>query len=378
MKIINGFVTILLVLSSVYPVLAQDRPSLAIMDFKPITGVSPAISEELAGYFIAEIKAFDHFDIINRSRIDQKFIPRIDGYCDNRATAVERGKALGADLVVFAAVRREGGEYNINSTLVRVPDGKVLNSRSTSVSAATRGLRTKGAELAALDLVGDFAFSPAGVVPVPPPPPPARVATDPTEEDKVPAKPISPVFQPYLRFGLKGGLAIAGLYGGSSGDWDGRTGFSFGLFLRWWISESFVIQPELLYTTKGAEYSEDYFGSPLKITMEMDYLEIPVLVKYYFPVDWKLKPHVFGGPSLGFKISDKLKATYEGETTTIPDSEADLNDYEAGLVFGCGLDYPIGSGSVNLDIRYSPSITGAFKSGDEKNSVWAFTLGYIF
>ncbi len=381
MKILNSLIIIFLFLISICPVWAEDRPSLAIMDFKPLADVSPDLSEELAGYFISEIKAMDSFNLISRSLIDQKFTPRIDGYCDTPSSAVKRGEALQVELVIFAAVRKEGGEYIIESTLVRVPDAKVINSGSTTVSSMTRGLRAKGSELAAIDLVVNFAFIPAGAAPTPAPLSPGPAPSQPvTDRIKSPEPVIFSAvpFQPYVQFGLKGGLTIAGLYGGSSGDWDGRTGFGFGFLLRWWISDSFVIQPELLYNMKGAEYSEDYLGSPLKITMEMDYLEVPILIKYYFPLDWALKPHIFAGPSLGFKINDDLKATYEGESISIPDSESDLKSYEAGLVFGFGLDYPLGPGEINLDIRYSPSFTAVFNSGDEKNSIWSFTLGYIF
>jgi len=381
MKISISLIVLFIFLFSLLPAGAEDRPSLAIMDFKPMADVSPDLAEELAGYFISEIKALASFTLISRSRIDQKFTPRIDGYCDTPYSAVKRGEALRAELVIFAAVRKEGGKYIIESKLVRVPDAKVINTGSTAVSSTTRGLRAKGAELAAIDLVGSFAFIPARPAPTPVQLPPERMLTQPVIDRSKRPEPVIPpaeAFQPYLQYGLKGGLTIAGLYGGSSGSWDGRTGFGFGFLLRWWISDSFVIQPELLYNMKGAQYSEDYLGSPLKITMEMDYLELPILLKYYFPVDWELKPHIFAGPSLGFKINDDLKATYEGESVSIPDSVSDLKSYEAGLVFGFGLDYPLGPGEVNLDIRYSPSVTAVFNSGDEKNSIWSFTLGYVF
>ena len=135
----------------------------------------------------------------------------------------------------------------------------------------------------------------------------------------------------------------------------------------------------MLYTMKGVEYSEDYQGSSLKITLEMNYLEIPILVKYALPVEWAVKPHIFAGPSLGIKIGDDLKASSKGQSTSIPESVADLKDYEFGFALGVGLDYSLGtSGLINLDIRYAPALTGAFGGGDEKNSVWAVTVGYVF
>ncbi|MFH1039258.1 MAG: outer membrane beta-barrel protein [PVC group bacterium] len=391
------FLTTVLLLVCLTPARAGSRPVLAVMPFQPLFNVSPDLAAELTGYFITEIAALEYFSMIDRSQVDQLFSPGKDGYCAELSCARSRGMALGADMVVFGTVRREGEVYIINTSLIKTVEGSLVNAETKLSSGSTRGMRVKGAELAALDLVGDLALVPAGaaapespsLTPVPPAAsdggrdkPAGRLLytprTEPAGPMEIPAGAAPAPSEPTIRVGLKAGMALAGLYGGSSGDWDGRTGFTGGVFLRWLLSESFTVQPELLYTMKGAEYSEDYRGSRLEITLKMDYLELPVLAKYVFPVGWSVKPHVFAGPSVGIKIGDDLKARYQGQSTAIPESVADLSDFEFGLVAGGGFDIPLDSGLINLDIRYCTSVTGAFGSGDEKNSVWAFTAGYVF
>ncbi len=402
--------TLLIILSALPSAGAIGRPTLAVLPFKPLAKVSPSLSAELTGYFTAEVVAMEYFNVIDRTEIDQLFNLKKDSYCGDKSSAVKRGKALQADMVIFGLVRREGDAFIINSTLIRVSDGTVINTGTTVASGETRGMRVKGAELAALDLVENLALAPAAAHTPPPVPPvstgitssplkPSAITPEPEPEPRktpgqllytappaeersespVESAPAPTRFTPEVRVGLKAVLALAVMYGGSSSDWDGRTGGTFGVFLRWLVSESFTIQPEIIYTMKGVEYSEDYQGSSLKITLEMNYLEIPILAKYALPVEWAVKPHIFAGPYLGIKIGDDLKASYKGQSTSIPESVADLKDYEFGFALGVGFDYFLGtSGLINLDIRYGPALTGAFGGGDEKNSVWAVTVGYVF
>ncbi len=385
------FLTAAILLVCLTTARAESRPVLAVMPFQPLANVSPNIAAEFTGYFSEEIRALEYADLIESARIEQLYELRRDGYCAELACAVNRGKALQADLVVFGTVKKEGEVYILKTSLVTVASASLVDRETTIAEGSTRGTRVKGAEMAALDLVGDLALKPAGGVPPPTPGHSPGPATAPESLMYTPRKelagrqespggvrPSSPPFLPDVRVGLKAGLALAGLYGGSAGNWDGRTGFTGGVFLRWIVNESFTIQPELLYTMKGAEYSENYQGSTLDITLEMNYLEIPILAKYAFPLEWKVKPHLFAGPSIGIKIGDNLEARYKGQSTAIPDSVADLNSFEFGFVVGGGVDIPLGSGLINLDIRYCPSLTSAFSGGDEKNSVWEFTAGYVF
>ncbi len=180
-----------------------------------------------------------------------------------------------------------------------------------------------------------------------------------------------------VRFGVKSGVSIAGLAGGDASGWESVVGFTGGLYLRWKLSERLILQPELLYTMKGASYTEDFGGDELEITLRIDYLEIPVAAKYVIPLSASFDLHLFAGPFLGFKVRGRQEAEYRGSSTK--EKIDGLNGADFGMIVGASLDWrAFAEGSFNLDIRYAPGFNPVFSGGSEKNSVWAITAGYTF
>ena len=59
-----------------------------------------------------------------------------------------------------------------------------------------------------------------------------------------------------VRFGIKGGANIAnvnGNFGDNIGDWKSTVGFCAGIFVELNLGRILTIQPEVLYTMKGAD-----------------------------------------------------------------------------------------------------------------------------
>ncbi|HOT69444.1 MAG TPA: porin family protein, partial [Candidatus Saccharicenans sp.] len=115
------------------------------------------------------------------------------------------------------------------------------------------------------------------------------------------------------------------------------------------------------------EYSEKIYG---------DYLEIPLLIKVKIPLPG-IKPVVFAGPAVGFKLREK----YELNGEELPLEEKILKNNDYGAIFGAGLD--IGRHFM-IDVRYSlglQKIITAVEEGtspDVKNGVWSATIGIAF
>jgi hypothetical protein len=114
--------------------------------------------------------------------------------------------------------------------------------------------------------------------------------------------------------GIKGGLNIANVSGtdvppGSKT----LTGFAAGGYLEISLPLLFTIQPEILYSQKGFTYDENVFGTNVKVTAKLNYLEIPVLVKYSFPVP-VVKPSLYAGPAMGILLGAKVKAEAAGQS----------------------------------------------------------------
>lgn len=188
-----------------------------------------------------------------------------------------------------------------------------------------------------------------------------------------------------MQLGVKAGVNLANLGGNDAPDnSETRTGFSGGAFFMYQFSEMFAVQPELLYSMKGAteKGSIDFEGTSYNYDAEykLDYFEIPLLLKFIIPLKGSgVKPALFAGPSIAFNMSAKTKVE-SGDESFEEDIE-DVKSTDFGLVFGGGLGFPVGNGELGVDIRYIlglSTIDDSADSFDVKNGVLNFNLYYGF
>lgn len=182
--------------------------------------------------------------------------------------------------------------------------------------------------------------------------------------------------------GLKIGMNSANLHGEAMKELEeelgevlkSKLGLCAGGFIRFNISKTFAIQPEVLYTMKGAKFEQTILGETMTFKMNLSYLEIPVLVKLMIPTSSGIKPSLFAGPTLAIKLSGKTKLEYAGETEEL-DIEK-MKDTDFGLIIGAGVDF----GRLTVDLRYVLGLT-AIEEGAEletKNGVISLLVGYSF
>lgn len=157
--------------------------------------------------------------------------------------------------------------------------------------------------------------------------------------------------------GLKLGFGIANIstdYEELNDLLDSRVGFSGGAFLTYAINRQFAIQPELLIVTKGAEKDLFIFSAH----WNLDYIEVPVLLRMDLAPDGNLHPLLMAGPALDLLLSSKLHVIGE---------EFDVKDYtkgiDFGLVFGGGLEYK----HFTFDMRYTMGLAGIIDGADDFN-----------
>ena len=110
-------------------------------------------------------------------------------------------------------------------------------------------------------------------------------------------------------FGAKAGVNFASLNGDE--DFDGRTSFFVGGVVEFEISESFSLQPELLYSSQGAKSSFSEEGFDIESTIKLDYLNIPIMAKYYVTEGFSIE----AGPQIGFLLSAKAEYEADGESS---------------------------------------------------------------
>lgn len=189
--------------------------------------------------------------------------------------------------------------------------------------------------------------------------------------------------------GLKGGVNFANIGAESDFDFEGKTGFHAGVVTEISFSERFSLQPEFMFSTQGArmELSGNELGIPysLESTINLEYIDIPILAKYYVIDGLSLEI----GPQVGFI----LKGEQEYNIEIGGDSDSGTEDIKNQLkttIFGLagGLGYKINDG-LFLNGRYILGLSNIQKedeSFDEdnlkdislKNYVLQFSLGYMF
>ena len=176
-------------------------------------------------------------------------------------------------------------------------------------------------------------------------------------------------------FGIKGGVNMSNLYSDSDdiNDENALWGFNAGVFAAFPIADNVFIQPEILFTTKGAELDYDFAGIEGTSKFKLSYIEVPLLVRFNLTENFNI--HVGGYAS--YLVNAKIK----GEGDFEFEEELDADDFErfdAGLSAGVGVDFnPL---SVGLRYNYGLTTIGKERDGvtfpDAKNSNLSLYLAY--
>ncbi|MBC7361993.1 MAG: PorT family protein [Candidatus Aminicenantes bacterium] len=181
-----------------------------------------------------------------------------------------------------------------------------------------------------------------------------------------------------IQFGIRGGGNASKLTGADIQNLEGtikyKVGLVGGIFFAINIGKIITIEPEFLYTMKGSQ--EQVTAGDYTKKLYGDYLEIPVLLKLRIPTPG-IQPAIFAGPSVGFKLKEKLQIN--GQDVPLQEKILENNDY--GAIFGAGLDF---GRHFMIDIRYSLGLKKVLSAAqgttalDVKNGVWSATVGIAF
>ncbi len=183
-----------------------------------------------------------------------------------------------------------------------------------------------------------------------------------------------------VQFGIKLGGNMAKVTGADAQDIEGtlksKVGFTGGIFLAFHLGRVVTIQWEALYTMKGASFEYTDLEDTYTEKLYGNYIEIPLLLKITIPTP-VIQPFVFAGPSVGFKLSEKIQIN--GEDIPLEEKLLKNNDY--GAIFGAGLNL---GRNFMLDVRYSLGLQKVIDTiegetpVDVKNGVWSATIGIAF
>lgn len=162
-------------------------------------------------------------------------------------------------------------------------------------------------------------------------------------------------------FGLKGGFNAAFVKSDSGFETETRNGFHIGIYGESRLSDTFAIQPELVYSQQGFTESDGTGEREQKL----DYINLPIMLKIY------LIPglYVEGGPQVGLAINDKEEfRNFIGEGTIDRDPES--FDYGVGL----GAGFKLINGA-SIGIRYNIGLGDLYEMDNFNNRVFQVSLG---
>lgn len=157
-------------------------------------------------------------------------------------------------------------------------------------------------------------------------------------------------------FGVKGGFNMSNLYQNDANDDNVLYGFNAGVYATLPISDFIAIQPELLFTTKGAELKYDNAFASGDAKFRLNYIELPLLVRVNITKNF----NVHAGGYASYLVSSKLTGSGTFDFDENIDTD-DLNKFDAGLSAGIGVDF----NPISVGVRYNYGLTTVGKERTE-------------
>jgi outer membrane protein W len=157
--------------------------------------------------------------------------------------------------------------------------------------------------------------------------------------------------------GIIGGLNLATLGGDNAPSGvKSVTGYAAGVYLELNIPGPFSFEANALYSMKGAKTE----AGSITYTDTYGYVDVPILLKYYFPVP-AMSPYLCVGPMYSTLLSAKKKQ----EGGFLP-GERDIKDGMAKGDVGAVVGIGIGFSSFRIDARYNMGLSTLDKDGKLK------------
>jgi hypothetical protein len=170
-------------------------------------------------------------------------------------------------------------------------------------------------------------------------------------------------------FGVKGGVNFSNLYTEDVDDNNVLTSFNVGLFATMQITNFLAIQPELLYSRKGAELVYDNAFANGTAKFKLNYIEVPVLVKINVTKNF----NIHAGPYFAYLIDADIKNESSNGGFNFEENidNDDLNKFDYGLSGGLGLDFE----TIGFGVRYNYGLATVGKERDFLGTSYAFPDG---
>ncbi len=158
-KLIFIFVLIYLLLALAIPAYCNEKPTCLVLIFYP----DEASSEQLEGRYITNkfaqlLDRLDIYDVIDRTELTQRITDekywKIVETCKNNECAIEAGRLVNVDYVIHGIVGHIGSLSSLDTTLLNIKTGEVVNVAGTDYEGSKEDFAEKAPEANIKSLLG--------------------------------------------------------------------------------------------------------------------------------------------------------------------------------------------------------------------------------
>ncbi len=178
--------------------------------------------------------------------------------------------------------------------------------------------------------------------------------------------------------GFQLGYSRAKFTNDQSGLAESRSGSLFGVFVGTPVAGPLTAQAELFLAKKGGGLSAVVVNVPVQVSIQLVYLELPLLARFVIPLGGRLHPNVFGGGSVALNIGCDIQAEIPGLVAQQACDEAgtlEVNTLDLGAVVGAGFEYDWRKSSARLEVRQTFGLREVAPGDTARNRAWAILFG---
>ncbi|ADB40180.1 porin family protein [Spirosoma linguale] len=172
-------------------------------------------------------------------------------------------------------------------------------------------------------------------------------------------------------------------FGMDARDYTMKPGVTAGAFLMYSSLNHFGISGDILYSQMGGKYKQPNTSLASSYTQHINYLEIPIALRYFLTLNGNFRPNVFFGPSLAFKLNAKRTNILDNGVSRADGDNTDAyRAMDLGLIAGFQFNFK-GLGErqrflIDARYRYGLSDITLNDGRNINNSTVTLTLGYGF
>lgn len=155
------------------------------------------------------------------------------------------------------------------------------------------------------------------------------------------------------------------------------------------ISNRWLFQPELLYARYGLNYDTEFLYDDVTFRIKIDYLQLPLLLKYKTMPAKSWHVGFFAGPYASLKLNANKYTVIEGQEDR--KEMPNIENYDVGIIGGLSFDFDVNRGQIVTGLRCSYSLMNIMsyvegnipeyngpENGKARNVAITILVGYQF